>query len=176
MYETREALTKYLPDRYRGAIDYVEVRGRTKIVVRGHISEYIPNPTFDVVAAPGAMEEYYRRGNPDGKSRREIFGAPIRSVPAFREPAPRLELMDEQGVDRTLMFPTLASLVEERMKDDPELMHAVVHALNEWMYETWRFDYEGRIFSTPVITLPIVDKAIEELARCCPSNPRRSGC
>ena len=31
------------------------------------------------------------------------------------------------------------------------------------MHETWTFDYEGRIFATPVITLPIVDKAIEEL-------------
>jgi len=163
LYETREALTKFLPDRYRGAIDYVEVRGRTKIVVRGRISEYIPNPTFDVVASPGAMEDYFRKGNPEGKSRREIFGEPMRSVPAFREPAPRLELMDSQGIDRALMFPTLASLVEERMRDDPELMHAAIHALNEWMFETWSFDYEGRIFATPVITLPIVERAIEEL-------------
>ena len=71
--------------------------------------------------------------------------------------------MDEQGIDRALMFPTLASLVEERMRDDPELTHAVIHALNQWIYETWHFDYEGRIFTTPVITLPIVDRAIEEL-------------
>ena len=49
------------------------------------------------------------------------------------------------------------------MRDDPELIHVVIHALNEWMYETWQFDYEGRIFATPVITLPIVEKAIEEL-------------
>jgi predicted TIM-barrel fold metal-dependent hydrolase len=163
MYETKEALTKHLPDRHKGAIDYVDVRGRTKIVVRGHISDYIPNPTFDVVARPGAQEDYFRRGNPEGKSRREIFGEPMRAIPAFREPAPRVELMDEQGIDRALMFPTLASLVEERMRDDPELIHVVVHALNEWMYETWQFDYEGRIFATPVITLPIVEKAIEEL-------------
>jgi predicted TIM-barrel fold metal-dependent hydrolase len=61
------------------------------------------------------------------------------------------------------MFPTLASLVEERMRDDPELIHVVIHALNEWMYETWTFNYENRIFPTPVITLPIVDKALEEL-------------
>ena len=61
------------------------------------------------------------------------------------------------------MFPTLASLVEERMRDDPELVHDVIHALNQWMYETWPFDYEDRIFSTPVITLPIVERAIEEL-------------
>jgi predicted TIM-barrel fold metal-dependent hydrolase len=163
LYETRDALTKFLPDRYKGVIDYVDVRGRTKIVIRGHISNYIPNPTFDVVARPGAQEEYYRKGNPEGKSRREIFGEPMRSIPAFREPAARLELMDEQGLDRTLMFPTLASLVEERLRDDPELIHAVIHALNEWLYETWQFDYEGRIFTTPVITLPIVEKAIAEL-------------
>jgi predicted TIM-barrel fold metal-dependent hydrolase len=163
LYETKEALTKFLPDRYKRAIDYVEVRGRTKIVVRGQISEYIPNPTFDVVARPGAEEDYFRHGNPEGKTRREIFGEPMRAIPAFREPGPRLELMDEQGLDRTLMFPTLASLVEERMRDDPELIHEVVHALNRWMYETWQFDYEHRIFSTPVITLPIVERAIEEL-------------
>lgn len=163
LYETKDALTKYLPERYKNAVDYVEVRGRTKIVVRGQISEYIPNPTFDVVARPGAQEDYYRHGNPEGKSYREIFGEPMRSIPAFREPAARIELMNSQGLDRTLMFPTLASLVEERMKDDPELTHAVIHALNEWLYETWQFNYEDRIFTTPVITLPIVDKAMEEL-------------
>jgi len=163
LYENREALTKFLPDPARGAIDYVEVRGRTKIVVRGQISEFIPNPTFDVVARPGAQEDYYRRGNPEGKSRREIYGEPVRCLAAWREPGPRLELMDEQGLDRTLMFPTLASLVEERLRDDPELTHVVVHALNQWLYETWQFDHAGRIFTTPVITLPIVEKAIEEL-------------
>jgi predicted TIM-barrel fold metal-dependent hydrolase len=163
LYETEEALTKFLPDRYKGAIDYVDVRGRKKIVVRGTISNYIPNPTFDVVARPGAQEDYYRKGNPEGKSRREIFGEPMRAIPAFRGPEARIELMNEQGLDRTLMFPTLASLVEERLRDDPELTHAVVHALNEWLYETWQFNYEDRIFTTPVITLPIVEKAIEEL-------------
>jgi len=163
LYETAEALTKHLPERYKGAVDYVEVRGRTKIVVRGQISEFIPNPTFEVVARPGAMEDLYRIGNPEGKSRREIFGEPMRSIPAFREPEARAKLMDEQGIDRTLMFPTLASLVEERMRDDPEMTHAVIHSLNEWLHETWTFNYENRIFTTPVITLPIVDRAIEEL-------------
>jgi predicted TIM-barrel fold metal-dependent hydrolase len=163
LYETRDAFTKFLPDGYRGLIDYVDVRGRTKIVVKGHISEYIPNPTFDVVARPGAQEDYFRKGNPEGKSRREIFGEPMRAIAAFREPAARLALMDEQGIDRALMFPTLASLLEERLRDDPEAIHASIHSLNEWMHETWSFDYEGRIFATPVVTLPIVDRAIEEL-------------
>ncbi|MCI3274304.1 amidohydrolase family protein [Streptomyces cylindrosporus] len=163
LYETEEALTKFLPKQYAGAIEYVQVRGRTKIAILGQISDYIPNPTFEVVARPGAMEEYFRVGNPDGKSRREIFGEPMRSIPAFREPGPRLELLDELGVQRTLMFPTLASLIEERMRHHPELIHAVIHSLNEWLHETWSFNYKDRILTTPVITLPIVEKAIAEL-------------
>ena len=163
LYETRDAFTRYLPDAYKSAVDYVEVHGRTKIVIRGQISEYIPNPTFDVVARPGAQEEYFRVGNPEGKSYRELIGEPMRAIPAFRRPEPRIELMDELGVDKTLMFPTLASLLEERMRDDPELIHVVIHSLNQWMYDEWSFNHEDRIFATPVITLPIVDKAIDEL-------------
>ena len=74
-----------------------------------------------------------------------------------------MKLMDEQGLDRALMFPTLASLIEERFRDDPDAIHAIVHALNQWMYETWQFNYENRIFATPVISPCIVEKGIEEL-------------
>ena len=163
LYETRDAFTRHLPERYKGAIDYVDLHGRTKIMIRGTVSEYIPNPTFEVVARPGAQEEYFRNGNPEGKSYRELVGEPMRAIPAFREPGPRVELMDELGVDRTLMFPTLASLLEERMREDPELTHAAIHSLNEWLYEEWGFNYQDRIFTAPIVTLPIVERAIEEL-------------
>jgi predicted TIM-barrel fold metal-dependent hydrolase len=162
MYETAEALTKFLPNEYKGAIDYVDVHGRTKLAVRGQITEYIPNPTFSVVASPGAQEEYFKIGNPEGKSHKEIM-KPMKAIAAYREPAPRIELMDELGIDRAMMYPTLGSLIEERMRDDPDLCHVTVHALNQWMLEQWSFNYENRIFATPVITPPIVEKAVEEL-------------
>lgn len=163
MYETPDAMTKFIPKEYAGVIRYVQVDGRTKIAVKGQISDYIPNPTFDRVAVPGAQEEYFKIGNPDNKTYKEIIGRGIDAIPAYREPAPRLELMNEQGIDRAIMWPTLASLVEERLRTDPLAIHAVIHALNEWMHETWSFNYEDRIFATPVITLPVVDKAIAEL-------------
>lgn len=163
MYETRDALTRHLPESHAGVIRYVEIDGRTKIAVKNRITEYIPNPTFEKVAAPGAQEEYFKEGNQEGKSRREIMGRAIEAPPAFREPAPRLKLMDELGIDKALMWPTLASLVEERMADDPDTTHLVIHALNQWMHEEWSFNYENRIFATPVVTLPIVEKAIAEL-------------
>ena len=48
LYETEDAFLRYLPKEYAGAIQYVQIKGRTKIAIRGQISEYIPNPTFEV--------------------------------------------------------------------------------------------------------------------------------
>jgi predicted TIM-barrel fold metal-dependent hydrolase len=163
MYETTDALVRYLPQEAKGVIDYVEVGGRTKIRVRGKVSEFIPNHTFSVVAAPGAQEEYFRNGNPEGKSFREIVGKPIACDPAFQGPVARLARMDELGVDRALIYPTLAALVEERFSDDPNLSHVVIHAFNRWVDEHWSFNYKDRLFATPIITLPIVERAIDEL-------------
>ena len=172
MYETEDAFTRHLPPEYRGAIRYVQVDGRTKIAIQGKISEYIPNPTFEVVAPPGAQEEYYRHGNPDGKSLREIFGKPIRCPEWARNAQARLPHLDELGIQGSLMFPTLASLLEERMRDDPDLTHAVVHSLNQWIHDEWTFNYHDRIFATPIVTLPIVEKAIEELEWCLDRGAR----
>ena len=172
MYETEDAFTRHLPADYKGAIRYVQVDGRTKIAINGLISEYIPNPTFEVVAPPGAQEEYYRHGNPEGKSLREIFGKPIRCPDWARNAQARLPHLDELGIQGSLMFPTLASLLEERMRDDPDLTHVVVHSLNEWIHDEWTFNYRDRIFATPIITLPIVEKAIEELEWCLERGAR----
>ena len=100
MYETTEAFTKFLPKQYEGLIKYVQFNGRTKIAVRNVISDYIPNPTFEVVGRPGAQEAYFKEGNPEGKSRRELIGEAMRSPEGFFSPEPRLKIMDELGLDR----------------------------------------------------------------------------
>ena len=69
MYETTEAFTRHLPAEYDGLIKYVEVNGRTKIALNNVISEYIPNPTFQKVAPPGAQELEFRLKNPSSKSK-----------------------------------------------------------------------------------------------------------
>ena len=67
MYETTDAFTKYLPAEYSGLVKFVEVNGRTKIALRNVISNYIPNPTFNKVAPPGAQELEFRIKNPSSK-------------------------------------------------------------------------------------------------------------
>ena len=168
MYEARDAFTRYLPPQYAGVIKYVEINGRTKIAIKNKISEYIPNPTFNKVAPPGAQELEFRLKNPSSTSRPEDIQLEpppkyIEALPGFFDPEARIMLMDDLNIDRAMMWPTLASLLEERLADDPVATHVVIHAFNQWMHEEWTFNFDNRIFQTPVITLPIVDRAIEEL-------------
>ncbi len=69
MYETTDAFTKYLPEEYSNLIKYVEMKGRTKIAIKNQISDYIPNPTFNVVASPGAWEIDFKLKNPSSKTK-----------------------------------------------------------------------------------------------------------
>ncbi len=164
-YEAEDALTRHLPERHRNLFRFVELNGRKKLMVRGQLTEFIPNPTFEVVAPPGAHMAFYAGENPEGKTLRELTGTPMKAVPAFRNPEDRLALLDEQGVQACLMFPTLASLVEERLLDDPDLTTVAIRAFNEWMHDDWGYDHEGRIFSTPVVNPCVLEEGIAELER-----------
>jgi predicted TIM-barrel fold metal-dependent hydrolase len=168
LYENQDALTKFLPDEYQGIVRYVDIGGRTKLALNDKISDYIPNPTFNRVAVPGGAgmditaggEGFNRPGAGAG------FGKMVAmpSIDAFFDPEPRLELMKEMGIDRTLLWPTLASALEERMAADPDAVCAVIHALNAWMHEHWTYVYSDAIFSTPIISLAAGnDVALAEL-------------
>jgi predicted TIM-barrel fold metal-dependent hydrolase len=165
LYETEDAFTRHLPAAHRHLFRFVEIGGRKKLVVRDTITEFIPNPTFEVVAPPGAHMDFYAGRNDEGRSLRELTGKPMRSIPAFRRPGPRLELLDEQGIHAALMFPTLASLIEERLLDDPTLTQVAIRAFNEWLHDEWSYDHEGRIFATPIVNPCLLDEGIAELER-----------
>lgn len=163
LYERAEALTTYLPADQARKIRFVQVGRHMRIAVKGRITEFIPNPTFEKVARPGAHADYYRNANTEGLTLREMTGEPIDCEPAFREPGPRLERMDELGVHRALVFPTIANLIEYTAVDDPDLAHAAIHAINGWIHDTWTFDHADRLYAVPVVTLAIVERAVEEL-------------
>ena len=96
--------------------------------MRDRITDYIPNPTFAKVAVPGGAGFDVTKGGgglPTGST--VGFGKKMVVMPAidaFFDPEPRLELMKEMGIDRTLLWPTLASALEERLADDPDAVRA----------------------------------------------------
>jgi len=151
LYENTDALTKFIPAEYEGIIKYVDINNRTKIAIRDMISDFIPNPTFVRVAPPGgqAADPQHRRAIP--------------AVEAFFDPEPRLALMKDMGIDKSMIWPTLATGVEERLSDDPDAIQVVLKAFNRWMLEHWTYNFADAMYPTPMISLSVLDEAVKEL-------------
>ena len=123
-------------------MQWAEIGGKQRMIVDNKIFRFIPNPTFDPVARPGCLDDYFR-GKVAGDDIRAAFGALEPINPAYRDPAARVELMDAQRLAGCFLFPTLGVGVEEALLHDPDALHAVFHAFNEWMHDDWTFNYRG---------------------------------
>ncbi len=162
-YESDDAFTRYLDKGMRGrAVRWAEIDGRRRLLVGGKVNSYVANPTFDPVARPGSLFDWYR-GNPARQSIIEAFGElePIR--PEYRDRDVRLKVMDDQHVAATLLFPTLGVGIEEALRDDPEACVAAFRAFNRWLEDDWGYRYEGRIFAVPYISMLDPGAAADEL-------------
>ena len=162
-YEAIDAFTRHLdPKLGPRVVQWADIDGRKYHVIGGRVSRAVVNPTFDPIAKAGAMHDYFR-GNPDGKSPLEFLRdrEPIR--PEYRDRDTRLAVMDEFGLEKIWMFPTLGILYEELLKDDPEGVGLMFTAFNRWLDDDWGCDYRGRIFAAPYLSLADVDWAVAEL-------------
>ncbi len=162
-YESTDAFTRHQDKALRNrGVRWAEIDGRQRLLVGGRLSSYVANPTFDPVAKPGSLFDWYR-GNPAQQTIVEAFGElePIR--PEYRDRDARLKVMDEQRIAGTLMFPTLGVGLEDTLRDDPEAAVGCFHAFNQWLDEDWGYAYEGRLFAVPYIQLLDPEAAAAEL-------------
>ena len=165
-YEAEDAFTRHVEKRMqKRCVEWVELRGRRRILVGGKLDKFIPNPSFDPVSAPGALEDYFRGVNPSGKSMAELFGNLQPIQPAFRNRDARLTAMDAQGVERVLLFPTLGCGIEAPLAHDPEATLAALSGFNRWLEDDWGYAYQGRIFAVPMLSLAAPELALAELER-----------
>jgi predicted TIM-barrel fold metal-dependent hydrolase len=162
-YEAEDAFTRHVDRRMRSrCMDWAEVRGKKRLLVGGKVNRFIPNPTFDPVSRPGALIDYFR-GRASLDNLHSAFGDLEPISPAYREPAARLRVMDEQGLEGAFLFPTLGVGMESSLSHDPEALLAAFRGFNRWLLDDWTFDYEGRLFAAPYLTLVDPDWAVEEL-------------
>jgi len=163
-YEAEDAFIRHVDPRLRSrAMQWAEIDGRKRLLVGGRINRFIPNPTFDPVAKPGILDEYFRGRNPRQQDVRTLFGALDPISPAYRDRKARLRLLDQQGLDGCFLFPTLGVGMEESLKHDPPAAVAAFRGFNRWLAEDWGFAHEGRLFAAPYFTLLDVDAAVAEL-------------
>jgi len=162
-YEALDAFTRYIPkDMAKRCMQWGEIDGKTRFIVGGKINKFIPNPTFDPVSKPGALDAYFRAKKPGGDLR-AMFGELDPLPKEYRDRDARLALMDKQNLAGAYFFPTLGVGMEESLRGDVPAMLAAFRAFNRWMDDDWGFAYKERIFAAPYITLADPQWAIEEL-------------
>ena len=166
LYEAADALTRHLPaGRERDLFWVTDERGHRHLILDGQWWDYIPNPTFDPIAKAGCLEEMF-----SGKrSSMQVMADGMRNVeplqlrPEYLQRDRRIERMDAQMVRAALMYPTLASGIEEYARENPSLIMDILWGFNLWLQEEWGFAHEQRIFATPMLSLVDPDWAVRML-------------
>ena len=147
---------------HKRCMQWADVNGKKRLLVGGKINRFIPNPTFDPVARPGCLDEYFR-GRVSKSDIVEAFGELVPIPPEYRDRDSRLAVMDRQNLEACFMFPTLGVGMETALEDDRDAMLAAFGGFNRWLEEDWGFAYGERIFTAGYITLADVDWALDEL-------------
>ncbi|MEZ5206712.1 MAG: amidohydrolase family protein [Acidimicrobiales bacterium] len=162
-YEATDAFTRHVDKRMQSrCMRWAEIDGKQRLLVGGKINRFIPNPTFDPVAKPGALIGYFR-GKTSITNLHSAFGELDPIQPAYRDPAARVELMDAQGLDAAFVFPTLGVGMESSLAHDRDALLAAFAGFNRWLLDDWTFNYHDRLYATPYLTLADVDWAVAEL-------------
>ena len=171
-YESEDAFTRHVPEEMRArVVQWAEVNGRKYHVVGGKLSKAVTNPTWDPIAKPGALHKYFR-GNPEGKNPMEYLKDREPLPAAYIDRDARLKVMESQNLESIWLFPTLGVLYEELLKDDTPAVVALMRGFNRWIEENWGFDYKGKIFASPYISLVDLDQAVSELEWCLEKGAR----
>jgi predicted TIM-barrel fold metal-dependent hydrolase len=174
-YEAEDAFTRHIdPKMAKRAMQWAEVDGKKRLLVGGKVNKFIPNPTFDPVARPGSLEDYFRGRNTEGLDLKTMFGEldPLAERPEVRNRDARLAHMDEQGLEGIVLYPTLAVGMQEALKKDVGALHAAFAAFNRWLEDDWGYRYEERIFAAPLITMADPAAAAVEVERVLGAGAR----
>jgi predicted TIM-barrel fold metal-dependent hydrolase len=162
-YETRDAFTKYMPTELldRSIFPVRLPDGKETILADRRVAVFNSEQGlgFDQAYRPGSLKEMLKQmasGDPD-----ETY-EPMPMLPAFQARAPRVALLEEQGVERSVLYPSTMALSVEAYVPDTPVAYANIHSFNRWFDETWDFDGD-HIVPTALLSFRDLDRSVAEL-------------
>ena len=161
IYEPRDAMTRYLPEKFldRTIRPIPNANGKDVVLAGSRIATFNSEEGigFDYAYRPGSLRQLLKEmasGDPNAKYQAE----PMR--PTFIDREPRLALLDEQEISRCVVFPGALALSAENYVADTEALYANLSSYNRWYDEAWGFNYQDRIYATALLSLRDLDHAV----------------
>ena len=149
--EPSDLYARYLPEKFRSR---VRVEGPNQSV------RYVDGERVsDSDQRPGREVQDYGYIFAGNQRWRETFAD---ALAAKFDPASNLRDMDREGVDVSVLFPTLGLYIMWRDNLDPELSAAICRAYNTWLADYCSYD-KRRLYGVALIPLQDPDRAVTEL-------------
>jgi len=161
--ETADAFTRYFPEDLKADWGI-----EAKYGPDGQFAYYVGPRKVEIsadhldpegkVPAPGKLHEWLKaikEGKPD-------IDLKVHTTPDMTGAAGRVGKLDEWGVRSSLIYVgNMVALLSYLDQEDPA--YRIMRAYNRWMLDDWKFDYDGRIYSAPVMSLQNVERACTEV-------------
>jgi predicted TIM-barrel fold metal-dependent hydrolase len=170
-YDAEDVITRHLEQSFidagKVAVDY---RPDTVERHRKKMQEELGN-------AFGVPGSHTYKANPlriaDPEEREKVVQSFRLMAPAFQSRENRLEVMDVQGLEAAIMFPSGVGVsVEGEFLDDAAANAANVRAYNRWVQDDWGFAFKNRIFTPANVPLANIDVMVAELDRTLAEGAR----
>jgi len=149
--EPSDLYARYLPGKFRGRVR-LEGPNQTVRMVDGE-------PVSDSERRPGRSMEDYGYIFASSKRWRECFADALANK---FDPASNLRDMEREGIDVSVLFPTIGLYIMWRDNMDPELSAAICRAYNTWLSEYCGYD-KKRLHGVMLIPLQDPARAVTEL-------------
>lgn len=110
-----------------------------------------------LVPPPGRLKEWLRAM----KEGNDILTGWIKPTPDMYQAQPRLQTLDRFGVEACLLFPgEFIATIGYYPADATG--NAILHAYNQYIYDTWSFNHKDRIIPTAFLSLWDLETSIQE--------------
>ncbi|MBE8516990.1 amidohydrolase family protein [Amycolatopsis sp. H6(2020)] len=161
-YETEDCFTRFMPAAKKDtAIQTVRLASGKKVLLANHKIVNALENDLDKAYVPGSLAEMLRQRSLGVQSESERFFEDIKDE-YLRHDA-RLTKMDEQQIERALMYPGGWALMAEAYLDGIDPLYDNLHSFNRWIDEDWGFNYKDRIYAPAMLSLRDLDRAVAEL-------------
>jgi predicted TIM-barrel fold metal-dependent hydrolase len=166
-YEAEDAFTRHGDDEVKRFVRWISEGKKRRLVFGNVVAAAIPNPTFNPIGKPGSYHARLKELAEHGEGRNvhpmEKFGELEPLPDQYRNRDVRLRVMDEQGVERAVFFPTLGVGIDGLNARNVRMTYRLFRAFNLWLDDDWGFNRDGRIYAAPFIPMLDPQLACEEL-------------
>jgi predicted TIM-barrel fold metal-dependent hydrolase len=170
-YEAEDCFTRYmLNSKLDTAVrPIVAPSGRKVLLANDRIVTALEND-LDQAYVPGSLAEMLRRRASGQPADAERFYEPMQ--PEYLDREARLKQLDEQQVERTIMYPGGWALMAEEYLKGVDPLYDNLEAFNKWINEDWGFNFNNRIYAPAMLSMRDLGRACAELDRVLQAGAR----